>query len=241
MVSQAETHHAGGGAASFEKALPLRIAIADDHPAYRGRLAASLRDRGFDVVGEVGNGRAAIEMSETAEPDVILMDLKMPVLSGFEATRRLSEFAPRRSILAISAAALEDEIADTILWGANGHFSKDRPLAELVWAIEATAAGRPLLSPGTAQILLRRVRGDASPDRSLAGAPLERREREVLACLAQGHTAPQIAIVLLASTEEIKGDIEMILMKLRIEQRIRHAQQRPESVRDGIGNPELED
>jgi NarL family two-component system response regulator LiaR len=231
-VSPGKTHHAAGDPASFGETRPLKIAIADDHPFYRGRLAASLRDRGFEVVGEVGNGRDAIEISAIAAPDVILMDLKMPVLSGFEATRRLFELTPRRNILAISASALEDEIADTILWGANGHFSKDRPLQELIWAIEAIAAGRPLISPGIARVLLRRVRGE-DPERSLAGAPLERREREVLACLAQGHSVPQMAIVLLASTEEISDDIEVILFKLRIEERIREILQEAKNSPDG--------
>lgn len=198
----------------------LRVAIADDHPAYRDRLAIFLRDRGLEVVGEVGNGQAAVQLSETADPDVILMDLRMPVLSGFEAIRRLTRAGPRRRILAISAAALEDEVADAILFGANGHVSKDRPLVELLWALRATAEGRPLLAPGTAQVLLRRIRGDADPERSLTDASMVRRELDLLACLAQSYTVPQIGIALSATPDEVTEDIEMMLMKLRVEQRI---------------------
>jgi DNA-binding NarL/FixJ family response regulator len=201
----------------------LRVAIADDHPAYRDRLAIFLRERGLEVVGEVGNGRAAIELSETVESDVILMDLRMPLLSGFEAIRRLTKSTSCRRILAISAAALEDEVADAILFGAHGHIAKDRPLVELLWALKATAAGRPLLSPGTARVLLRRLHGDADPERSLADAAMARRELDLLACLAQSYTTAQIAIALSANPDEIKQDIELVLMKLRVERRIREA------------------
>lgn len=201
----------------------LRIAIADDHPVYRDRLAVFLRGRGLDVVGEVGNGRAAIELAEDVDPDVILMDLRMPLLSGFEAIRRLTRISPRRHILAISAAAMEDEVADAILLGANGHVAKDRPLLELTWALRAIAAGRSLLAPGTAQVLIRRIRGDADPERSLADASMARRELDLLACLAQSYTIPQIGIALSATPDEVDEDIEVILMKLRAERRIRDA------------------
>jgi DNA-binding NarL/FixJ family response regulator len=201
----------------------LRVAIADDHPAYRSRLATFLSDRGLDVVGEVGNGQAAIELSETADPDVFLMDLRMPLLSGFEAIRLLSRTTPRRRILAISAAALEDDVADAILLGANGHVSKDRPLVELFWALRVMAEGRPLLAPGTARVLLRRIQGDTDPQRSLADASMVRRELDLLACLAQSYTTPQIAIALSATPAEIDQDIEVMLMKLRVEQRITDA------------------
>lgn len=220
MVSRVRIQRAADDASTVGEAGRLRVAIADDHPVYRDRLAIFLRDRGLDVVGEVGNGQAAIELSETADPDVILMDLRMPLLSGFEAIRRLTRAAPRRHILAISAAALEDEVADAILLGANGHVAKDRPLVELLWALRATAEGRPLLAPGTAQVLLRRIRGDADPERTLSDASMTRRELDLLACLAQSYTIPQVGIALSASAEEVTEDIEVMLLKLRVEQRM---------------------
>lgn len=235
-MSRAESQRAAGGVSTIEEAGRLRVAIADDHPAYRDRLAVFLREHGLDVVGEVGNGRAAIELSETADPDVILMDLRMPLLSGFEAIRRLARSAPRRRILAISAAAMEDEVADAILLGANGHVSKDRPLVELFWALRATASGQPLLGPGTAQVLLRRINGNADPERNLADAKMARRELDLLACLAQSYTTSQIAIALSATPDEIREDIEVMLMKLRVERRIRDASE------EGVETqPDLED
>lgn len=221
VMSPTETHRTVGGAGSLREASPLRVAVADDHPAYRGRLATFLNDRGLCVVGEVGNGQAAIELSETAEPDVILMDLRMPLVSGFEAIRQIAGDSPSRRILAISAAALEDEIADAILWGASGHFSKDRPMGELIWAIEATAAGWPLLPPGIAQVFLRRVQGD-DLGRSLVGAPLLRRELNLLAYLAQGTTS-RLAAALSVDAETLNQDITALLVKLRVEQQIQEA------------------
>lgn len=234
MVSRAGSHRAAG-TSPIEEAGRLRVAIADDHPAYRDRLAIFLRERGLDVVGEVGNGQAAIELSETAEPDVILMDLRMPLLSGFEAIRRLGRVVPSRRILAISAAALEDEIADAILLGASGHASKDRPLVELTWALGAIAGGRQLIAPGTAQVLLRRLRGDTDPERSLVDAEMVRRELDLLGCLAQSYTTPQIGIALSSTPEEVEEDIEMLLTKLRVEKRIQDASLEKKSGDDGRG------
>jgi DNA-binding NarL/FixJ family response regulator len=231
VVGRVKIHRAAGDTSGEAEPGRLRVAIADDHPPYRDRLGIFLRDRGLEVVGEVGNGQAAIKLSETAQPDVILMDLRMPLLSGFDAIRRLSRTAPRHRILAISAAALEDEIADAILLGANGHVSKDRPVVELVWALRAVATGLPLIAPGTARVLLRRLRGDADPVRSLADAAMVRRELDLLDCLAQSYTVPQIAIALSATPDEVNQDIEMVLMKLRVERRIQDARQE-ESWRD---------
>ena len=117
----------------------------------------------------------------------------MPLLSGVDATRRLTELSPHLRILAISATALEDEIADAILWGADGYVSKDRSLPDLVDAIETIAAGRPILTAGTAQVLCRRIKGPVEESPSLIGAPLVRRELELLELLAAGKTVSQIA------------------------------------------------
>lgn len=221
-MSPVKIHRVVGGVSpALEAPPPLRVAIADDHPAYRDRLGIFLRDSGLDVVGEASNGRAAVELSESADPDVILMDLRMPLLSGFGAIRQLNEVVPHCRVLAISAAASEAEIADAILLGANGHIPKDRPLMELIWALKAIAAGRPLVPAGTAQVLMRRIDGDGGPERSLAGAQLSRRDLDLLARLAWSHSIGQIADSLESSIEEVGDEIELMLMKLRVERRAR--------------------
>ncbi len=222
-MSRAEIERPPGGVSTREEPGRIRVAIADDHPAYRDQLAVFLRARGLDVVGEVGNGRAAIELVESARPDLIVMDLRMPLLSGFEAIRRLARLTSRRRILAISAAATEDEITDAILSGADGHISKDRAPQELIWVLMATVAGQPLLAPGTAQVLLRRLRGQAEPGRSLVDTVMFQREWGLLACLAQSYTTAQTAMALNATPDEINQDIELLLTKLRAEQWIHDA------------------
>lgn len=220
-MSQVRIHRASDETSAAAEPQRLRVAIADDHANYRDRLAIFLRERDLEVVGEVGNGEAAIELCERAAPDVIVIDLRMPLLSGFEAIRRLGRVVPRHRIVAIGAVALADEIADAILLGANGHVSKDRPLPELIWMLRAVAAGKLLIGPGTAQVLLRRLRGEADPERSLADASVSRRELDLLACLAQSYTPAQIAIALSATSEEVVEDAEVLLMKLRLERRIK--------------------
>jgi DNA-binding NarL/FixJ family response regulator len=197
--------------------------IADDHPFYRDRLAISLRRRGLEVIAEVPDGRTAVELAETAAPDVILMDLRMPLLSGVDATRQLNEVAPQRQIVAISASALEDEIADAVLWGANAFVSKDRPVDELIAAVDAVAAGRILISPGTAQVLRRRVHGSDGPGLSLVGAPLVRRELDLLDRLAHGREISEIATATGSTSDVVALDVSALLTKLRIEQRIQGA------------------
>jgi DNA-binding NarL/FixJ family response regulator len=234
MMSPADVHRQADPTGRTGEARPLRLVIADDHPFYRGRLAISLGGFGLEVVEEVGNGQAAIEAAEATDPDVVLMDLRMPLLSGVDATRRLTDISPGLRILAISATALEDEIADAILWGANGYVSKDRSLPELVDAIETIAAGRMIITAGTAQVLCRRIRGPVEKAPSLIGAPLIRRELELLGLLAAGKTVARIAAESSAPAEALHRDIEAIVLKLRIEQRIQIALQ-------DAGNPEKDE
>jgi DNA-binding NarL/FixJ family response regulator len=237
MMIPADLRGQAESAAEQGEPRALRVVIADDHPFYRGRLAISLREHGVEVVDEVGNGQAAIEAAAATEPDVILMDLRMPLLSGVDATRRLTELSPRLRILAISATALEDEIADAMLWGANGYVSKDRSLPDLISAIGMIAAGRPILTAGTAQVLCRRIRGPVEEEPSLIGAPLVRRELELLELIAAGKTVRQIAAETSAPVEALHRDIDAMLLKLRIEQRIQTALRDAADSEKGAGSP----
>ena len=136
----------------------LRVVVADDHPFYRAGLARMLRETGLDVVAEVPDGEAAIQAVEELAPDVVVMDLHMPGLSGLEATRRLTEQAPATRVLVLSISAQEADVTDAILAGASGYMLKDRPHAEIVSGIRAAAAGQSPLSPRIAAMLIRRLR-----------------------------------------------------------------------------------
>jgi DNA-binding NarL/FixJ family response regulator len=128
-------------------AAPLRVVIADDHPAYRRGLAHMLREHGIDVVAEAPNGETAIASVEETEPDVVVMDLSMPGLSGLEATRRLIDEAPGTRVLVLSVSAQGDDVAEALEGGAHGYVLKDGPVEEVVAGIRACAAGQPVISP----------------------------------------------------------------------------------------------
>jgi len=125
----------------------VRVVIADDHPAYRAGLARVLRANGIDVVAEAANGESAIRAVEETAPDVVVMDLNMPGLSGLEATRRLLHQGPSTHVVVRIVSAQERDVNDAILAGANGYFLKDGPLEEVVLGIRAAATGQAVISP----------------------------------------------------------------------------------------------
>ena len=125
----------------------LRVVIADDHPAYRAALARMLRENGVDVVAEVSNGEAAIRSAEEMAPDVVVMDLNMPGLSGLDATRRLIDEIPSTHVLVLSVSAQDDDVTEAMEAGADGYVLKDGPLEEVVGGIRSAAAGQALISP----------------------------------------------------------------------------------------------
>jgi DNA-binding NarL/FixJ family response regulator len=141
---------------------PTTVVIADDHPFYRAGLATMLRESGFDVVGEAANGDAAIQAAEELAPDVVVMDLHMPGLSGIEATRRLTERVPGTRVLVLTVSAEQDDVADAILAGASGYVLKDGPVEEIAAAIRGTAVGQTVIAPGIPPTLLDRMREAAS-------------------------------------------------------------------------------
>jgi DNA-binding NarL/FixJ family response regulator len=126
---------------------PLRVVIADDHPAYRAGLARMLRANGIDVVAEASNGEAAILAAEETAPDVVVMDLNMPGLSGLEATRRLVATAPPMRVLVLSVSAQGGDVSEAMRAGAHGYLLKEGPLDELIVGIRAAAAGHAMISP----------------------------------------------------------------------------------------------
>jgi DNA-binding NarL/FixJ family response regulator len=116
---------------------PLRVVIADDHTAYREGLARLLRESGIEVVGEAPDGETAVKTAAAAAPDVVVLDLSMPVLSGLEATRRLADHESRVLILSVSAEG--SDVTDAISAGASGYVLKDEPVEEVIAGIQAAA------------------------------------------------------------------------------------------------------
>jgi DNA-binding NarL/FixJ family response regulator len=203
--------------------------VADDHPVYRGGLARLLRESGIDVVREVPNGEAAIEAVDELAPDVVVMDLNMPGLSGLDATRELNHRAPATRVLVLSVSMQENDVTEAILAGASGYVLKDGPVEEVVAGIRAAAAGQSVISPRIASILLRRVRdgsdagADSDAGAGIAGLHLSGRELEVLALLADGRANHEIAEALVISPSTVRNHISSILMKLQVENRVQAA------------------
>ena len=195
----------------------VRVVIADDHPFYRRGLGRLLRKCGIVVVGEAPNGEAAIVAAQEAAPDVVIMDLNMPGLSGAEATRRLLDRAPKSRVLVLSATAQDSDVTEAFFVGASGYLTKDLPVDELVEGIRAAAAHRAVVSPHTARVLLGRVRNAIFGDEFAPSTRLSGRELAVLGHRADGKTEREIAETLAISLGAVRDHAAEIVTKLHVE------------------------
>jgi DNA-binding NarL/FixJ family response regulator len=199
---------------------PLRVVIADDHPYYRKGLARLLEASGIEVLDDVPNGDAAIDAVAESAPDVVVMDLNMPGLSGLEATRRLTEESPATRVLVLSVSADESDVTEAILAGASGYVLKDGPVEDVVAGIRAAAAGQSLISPRIAAVLLQRLRDHTISSSDPAGTQLSNRELELLQLLAEGRPGDEVAEALAMTTAALRNHISGILLKLQAENRV---------------------
>jgi DNA-binding NarL/FixJ family response regulator len=201
----------------------LRVVIADDHPFYRQGLARLLSQCGVEVVGQASNGQAAIDLIERTAPDVAVIDLNMPGMSGVEVTRRVGERMPASRVLVVSVSAQEDDVTEAILAGAAGYVLKDGPVEEVVAGIRAAAAGESLLSPRIAGTLLERIRDREQAQPELPPVPLSERELKVLGLVAQGRRETEIGETLHIGAGAVSKHISSLLMKLQVENRVQAA------------------
>jgi DNA-binding NarL/FixJ family response regulator len=175
------------------------------------------------VVGEASNGLAAMETVERTAPDVVVMDLNMPRLSGVETTRRLTELSPASRVLVLSVSAEETDVLDAILAGASGYLLKDGPVEDVAAGIRAAAAGESLISPKIATMLMARVRDRERDEAEPPKASLSGRELEVLDLVAQGMANPEIAERLYIGETTVRNHISSILAKLQVDNRVQAA------------------
>ena len=198
----------------------IRILIVDDQPLMRAGFKSVLEATGqMEVVGEAANGEEALEHVRRHDPDVVLMDVRMPGMDGIEATRRM----PRQKVLILTTFGLDDYIIEALRAGASGFLLKDAPVEELVGAVRAVAAGDAQLSPVVTKRLLDQVarRLPAAVDRdSSALAQLTDREREVLRLLAIGMSNAEIAQALVVSDPTVKTHVSSVLQKLGLRDRV---------------------
>jgi DNA-binding NarL/FixJ family response regulator len=211
----------------------LRVLLVDDHDLFRTGLRSLLEDQGLQVVGEAENGSAALRLASELAPDVIIMDLKMPGLTGVETTRQISGMAPLTRVVVLTISADDDDVMNAVMAGACGYLLKDSSIDQLIAGIRAAAAGESLISPQIAAKLLQRLRAgsaDAVAAETIR-AELSERELEVLRLIANGKDNAEIARELFISPKTVKNHISNILMKLQIENRIQAAVY---AVRSGI-------
>jgi DNA-binding NarL/FixJ family response regulator len=198
----------------------LRVLIADDQPLMRAGFRTVLEAAGdIEVVGEAEDGLAAVAAARRLDPEVVLMDIRMPRLDGIEATRQL----PNHRILILTTFGLDDYIVEALRAGASGFVLKDVPVAELVGAVRVVAAGDALLSPAVTRQLLDRVGRRLPAPIALqpeALAELTEREREVLELLARGLSNAEIAATLVVGDATVKTHVSKVLLKLGLRDRV---------------------
>ncbi len=211
-----------------------RVLVVDDHDLFRTGLVNLLTEQGIHVVGEAPNGETAVRLVRELAPDVVVMDLNMPGITGVEATREIAASAPRTRVVVLTISVDDGDVMDAVMAGACGYLLKDSTITELISGIRAAAAGESLISPHIATKVLQVLRSQQSSS-EWAGRPLRaelsERELEVLKLIAIGKDNAEIARDLFISPKTVKNHISNILMKLQIENRIQAAVY---AVRSGI-------
>ena len=203
--------------------MTVRVLIADDQPLMRSALRGCLAgEPDIDVVAEAANGQQAIDLVRDLQPDVALLDLRMPVLDGVEATRRIvgSQQASPTRVIAITTFELDDYVVSALRAGASGFLLKDATPEELVQAVRVVAAGDALLSPAVTRRLLERFARFLPATIPPGVASLTPRERTVLQRVAQGATNTQIAAELYLAESSVKTHIGHLLSKLHMPDRV---------------------
>jgi two-component system nitrate/nitrite response regulator NarL len=189
----------------------IRVLIADDHAVVREGIRHVLSaDEGFHVVGEAANGADAVSLARTLQPDVVVLDISMPVLSGLDATRRIRDEIPEASILVLSIHEHEEYVLQSVRAGAHGYLRKDSSPAELRDAIRAVYEGSTFFSAPVARSL------SAALQNERRIAQLTSRERDVLVEIASGRTNKEIAGLLGISVRTVESHRESLMKKLDV-------------------------
>ena len=204
----------------------IRVLLADDHAMLRQGTAELLnREPEIEIVGEAGDGREAVDLAGSLHPDIVVMDVRMPVLSGIEATRLIREAYPEVQVLVLTAHDDDQYIFSLLQAGASGYLLKTAPISELVKAIELVNAGESPLDPSIARKVVVRMAGERErklqeEKESLDVETLTARELEVLQLLAQGLSNRAIAEMLYISDRTVQAHLTSIFAKTHVSSRL---------------------
>jgi DNA-binding NarL/FixJ family response regulator len=200
----------------------LRVMVVDDHPMWREGVSRDLAAAGYDVVAAVGEGRQAVRIAAAARPDVVVLDLQLPDVSGVEVINGLREELPGVRVLMLSASGEQQDVLDAMKAGATGYLLKSAGLAEFLDAVSRTAAGDTVFTPGLAGLVLGEFRRLAvAPGPADAATPkLTERETEVLRLVAKGLSYRQIAERLVLSHRTVQNHVQNTLGKLQLHNRV---------------------
>ena len=206
----------------------IRVLVVDDDPLVRSALSLMLGGQAdLEVIGEAGDGREGVDLARSLRPDVILMDIRMPVLNGLEATRELHAAPDPPRIIILTTFDADEHVFGALEAGADGFLLKDTPPAEIVAAIRRVASGDPMLSPSVTRTLIQRVRADGVGHRSAQAegrlAMLTAREREVALAVARGLSNTEIGGELYLSLPTVKAHVSRLYDKLEVTNRVQIA------------------
>ncbi|MEV4178487.1 response regulator transcription factor [Nonomuraea sp. NPDC049709] len=202
----------------------VRVMVVDDHPMWRDGVARDLAEAGYEVVAAVGEGRQAVRVAAAVLPDVVVLDLRLPDMSGPEVAARLAGMEPPPRVLVLSASAEQDDVLQAVKAGASGYLVKSAGREEFLDAVRRTADGDAVFTPGLAGLVLgeyRRLAAQPEPggpgDR---GPRLTERETEVLRLVAKGLSYKQIAERLVLSHRTVQNHVQNTLGKLQLHNRV---------------------
>lgn len=218
----------------------LRVVVVDDQALMRTGFRMILESADIEVVAEAENGEVAIAVVASTEPDVVLMDVRMPELDGVEATRQLTASGSTARVLILTTFDLDEYVYSALRAGAAGFLLKDTPPEKLIDAVRIVAAGEALLAPSVTRRLVEEFAATTSDAAPVAGLDeLTERETEVLQAMARGLSNAEIAEVLYVGETTVKTHVGRVLMKLGVRDRVQAVVAAYESglIRPGQGSP----
>jgi DNA-binding NarL/FixJ family response regulator len=210
--------------------------VVDDHPMWRTGVARDLTEAGYDVTAAVGDGAQAVRVAAAARPDVVVLDLQLPDLSGVEVIRGVLAAAPQARVLVLSASGEQSDVLEAVKAGATGYLVKSAQHDEFLTAVQRTADGDAVFTAGLAGLVLGEFRRMATDDPAAPDTPrLTEREIEVLRLVAKGLSYKEIAERLVLSHRTVQNHVQNTLSKLQLHNRVELTRY---AIQQGLDTPE---